>query len=135
MVIKLIGKRSDLIGALVSGLCLVHCLATPLLFLAKTCSDSHCIGAPNWWKFFDSIFLVLSFIAVFWSSKNSSKNWMQLSLWFSWSTLAFVVLNEKFHWFALAEFYIYFPTLALVFLHIYNRKYCQCDTGCCAHTS
>jgi len=32
----------DLFGALVSSLCLIHCAATPFLFIAKVCSATCC---------------------------------------------------------------------------------------------
>ena len=32
---KLIIKHSDYVGASASGLCLIHCIATPILFLSQ----------------------------------------------------------------------------------------------------
>lgn len=134
MVSKVVSKRSDMIGAVVSGLCLIHCLATPLLFLAKSCAITCCAHTPSWWKYFDYIFLLFSFGAVYLSAQNSSKKWMQVALWASWLFLLTIILNEQSPVLEIPEFIIYFPTLALVFLHIYNRKYCQCqEDTCCAN--
>ena len=37
---------SDLIGATASTLCTIHCMATPFLFFASTCTKSCCASAP-----------------------------------------------------------------------------------------
>ena len=67
--------NSDLIGASASTLCTIHCLATPFLFLASTCSKSCCSGAPSWWLWLDYGFLIISFFAVYSSTKSTAKLW------------------------------------------------------------
>ena len=58
---------------------------------------------------------------------------MKYALWLSWMVLSFVVLNEKISLIPLWEEAVYVPALALVFFHLYNRKYCTCDQEqCCA---
>ena len=62
----------------------------------------------------------------------SSKTYIKYALWVSWTVLFAVLLNEKFQIIALVESAIYIPAILLVFLHIYNLKYCQCKTeNCC----
>lgn len=114
--------RSDTIGAITGSLCFLHCLATPFLFLAQTCSLYCHENIPAWWSSVDYLFLVISFFAVYWSARTSSKKWIQYALWISWGCLSIVILNEKWHWFPIAEVINYIPPLALVFLHIYNIK-------------
>lgn len=128
-----INSRSDIFGSTASALCLAHCLATPLLFAAHT-GHAHDHGAsPFWWGILDIVFIVVAWFAVYWSAKHTSRNWMRYGLWISWGLLAFVILNEKFELLHLAESVIYVPSLALIGLHLYNRKYCQCeDENCCA---
>ena len=123
-------SKSDLIGAFASILCLAHCLATPLLFIAQA---EIVDGAAHqkWWGVLDIVFLGISFAAIWWSVKTTSKKWMQNLLWLSWIVLAIVVFNEKLSLFPLAEQAIYVPTAALIFLHLYNRKYCNCTEGNC----
>ena len=127
--------NSNILGSLSSSLCLAHCLATPFLFAAHA---SHVHGhhsSPFWWGTLDSLFIAISFIAVRWSVKNTSKKWMKYALWVSWSLLAFVIVNEKMSIISLPESVIYIPSVALVGLHIYNRKYCSCvndKDSCCA---
>ena len=77
-------KKSDTIGALSSGLCMIHCLATPFFFFATTCSASCCSTAPSWWQWLDYFFLIISFIAVKRSAKLTNSNLVKYSLWMSW---------------------------------------------------
>lgn len=123
-------KNTDLLGAMASGLCLIHCIATPLLFIAQTCSATCCEASPIWWQWIDYLFLVISFVAVYRSNQTTSKAWVGKALWFSWSLLAFLILNEKMGWIPLPEFAIYLPALSLISLHLYNQKYCKCDENC-----
>lgn len=133
MAILQITSKSDMIGAMASSLCLVHCLATPFLFVAHAGLANHGENHPFWWGLLDVIFLVISFAAVWWTGKTTSKKWMRNSLWVSWTILALIVLNEKLSFLPILEEAIYAPTIALVFLHLYNRRYCHCgDDHCCA---
>lgn len=125
-------KQSDVWGSMASSLCLAHCLATPFLFAAHTGHVHGHHSSPLWWGFLDIVFIVISFMAVFWSVKNTSKKWMKPALWSFWALLAGIILNEKLQFIALAEALIYVPSIALVILHLYNRRYCQCRTeNCC----
>lgn len=47
--------------------------------------------------------------------------------WLTWLTIAFGVLNEKFTWLEIPEYFIYIPTTLIIVLHIYNLKFCQCQ--------
>jgi len=124
--------QSDNLGALASGLCLIHCIATPFIFVAHTCSAS-CSGAPIWWSAIDYIFIGISFLAIYWSAQTTSKNWVKYALWTGWTILLFMIVNERVNWIHLLELAIYIPALSLVGLHLYNLKYCQCkEEVCCA---
>lgn len=125
--------KSDRIGILASSLCMLHCIATPFIFLATSCSPTCSEASETWWNSLDLMFLLVSFFAIFQSSKNSSKTWIRSAMWTSWFLLLSVLLNEKFHHFSIIESAIYFPGLALIILHMYNLKYCHCNTDiCCA---
>ena len=124
-------KNSDSLGSIASGLCLIHCIATPLLFAIQPLS-AHA-ETPGWWSSIDIIFLVVSFFAVYASTKNSSKKWVAFGLWMNFIALTAAILNEKLELFHLGELVVYIPAIALVGLHLYNRKYCKCeDDTCCA---
>ena len=126
-----LSSKSDLIGGIASSLCFLHCLATPLFFVVYAGSTIVEETHPWWWGMLDIFFLAISFIAVYWSARNSSRNWIKFLFWFSWVFLALLVLNEKFGFGPLPESLIYLPTLGLVGLHYYNHRYCRCeDDGC-----
>lgn len=124
-------NKSDRIGIMASSVCLIHCLATPFLFLAKLGADGHG-AAPFWWSILDYLFLGVALFAVFHSAKMSTKVWVKAAMWLSWLGLFVVIMNEKIHMIHLAESAIYFPALSLILLHFYNLKYCRCDTNECA---
>jgi len=126
-----IDSKSDLFGAFASGICLIHCLATPLIFVAQACSStsSSCDSSPLWWSMIDYIFLVISFVAIHYSTKNTSAKWMPTVLYLSWGLLALVLLNERFSFVPIPHAVIYLPAFSLVVLHLYNRKYCRCEGG------
>lgn len=120
-------------GVIASGLCLLHCVATPLLFIAQTHITTTHETSPSWWGLLDYLFLIISFIAVYRSNQTTNKIWIGMALWISWSILAFVIINEKFELFTLSEFIAYIPALALIIFHLYNQKYCHCGGKGCIH--
>ncbi len=120
-------KKSDTFGILISSLCLIHCLFMPLLLIFK----GSLTYVPSWWKGLDYIFLLLSFLAVYRSTQTTSKAFMKVLFWGSWFVLTFVILNEKLELLPLPEVSILLPTLSLIFLHEYNRRYCTCATDKC----
>ena len=121
----LIKKRPDYIGAIASTLCLLHCIATPLIFIAQAGALNCCGSPPTWWKLIDVLFVIISFFAIYNSTLTSSNKLMKVSLWLSWFLLFFIIINEKIAWLPLNESVIYFPAIILTVLHLYNRKHYQ----------
>ncbi len=130
---KLIIKKPDTLGALASSLCIVHCLATPMIFIVHSCSAGGCDAAPSWWKNLDYFFLTISFFAIYRSVQTTSKNFMKYALWISWCILFALIVNENQKWIFLSETYVYVSAISLSILHIYNLKYCQCKTQHCCN--
>ncbi|MDB4014090.1 MerC domain-containing protein [Flavobacteriaceae bacterium] len=125
-------RKPDTIGAIVSTLCVVHCLLTPLLFVAQSYTATHSHEAPFWWKNLDYLFILISVIAVYESTKKSTNKLIKAGLWMSWIMLFLLILNEKLVWIELDEIITYSVALTLSILHIYNLNYCQCETeNCC----
>ena len=124
--------KSDAIGALASGLCMIHCLATPFFFIASACSASCCNTAPLWWQWMDYFFLFISFFAIIQAARATKNEWVTYGLWTSWVALFLMIFNIKFGWVTLAENLKFIPAFTLVGLHLYNMRYCQCDKNeCC----
>ena len=122
-----LASKSDIIGVMASSLCLLHCIATPLLFIAHASTITVESSRPWWWGGLDIIFLTISFIAVYWSTSNTSSRWMKYALWISWLLLSLILVNEKFEIWHISEESVYLPSMALVLLHIYNRRFCNCS--------
>ena len=122
---------SDLVGATASTLCTIHCIATPFLFFASTCTKSCCSSAPLWWIWIDYAFLFISLFAVYKSTKSSSKFWIKIILWGSWIALSSFIFMEQNTLLKLSDYYKYSAALSLAFFHVYNLKYCQCESENC----
>tara|TARA_B100000945_G_scaffold114931_1_gene91254 strand:- start:679 stop:1065 length:387 start_codon:yes stop_codon:yes gene_type:complete len=120
----------DNIGATFSTLCVIHCFATPILFVTQ----SYMLVVPGWWQALNYVFLLLSFFAVYKTSQNSSNQIVKILLYIFWGILATLLISEEFELFHLPEFITYSTGLTLAGLHIYNKKYCQCDDEeCCVN--
>ncbi len=133
MLNKLI-QNTDVLGAGASTLCLIHCAATPFVFVAKACTATCCADTPLWWQSVDYFFIVVSFVAIYFTTKNTTVNWVKIALWSGWTLLLFAVINETLQVILLSELFIYVPAIAIVLLHIYNLKYCKCaDNTCCTN--
>lgn len=130
--LKLTLQKPDTLGAFASLLCFVHCLVTPLLFVAQaSCITGDCLTKPSWWGSLDYIFLVLSFFAVARSAKQTSKGVVKPLLWGLWLALFVLIINEKNGILEIPEIITYIVTLSLIVVHIYSLKYCQCQTDKC----
>lgn len=120
---------SNLLGAVASGLCVIHCAVTPLLFVAKpmleeaTSEHEHLHGSP-FWAAFDYIFLLLSFIAVYYSVRHTSHRSLKWVLWVSWVVFAAGILFEVFH-LPYGHWLMYSGSIALVIGHLMNYRHCQ----------
>ena len=128
-------QKSDTLGVMSSALCMVHCIATPFLFLATatSCSQSCCGAAPIWYQWLDYVFILVSFFAVFHSTKSSNVNWVKYALWLSWLALVFVIFNANvFQWYYIPNNIKFIPSFSLFGFHLYNLRYCQCSkNNCC----
>ncbi|MFA8341422.1 MAG: MerC domain-containing protein [Rhodothermaceae bacterium] len=126
---------ADNIGMTSSTLCLIHCMITPFIFIAQACTASCCADAPVWWKTIDFLFLVISFVAVYYSAKTTSKIWMRYTFYFSFILLFFLIINDHLVLFEVAKTPLYITAGLLAGLHFYNRKYCLCQSTCCESNS
>ena len=128
---KTIIIKSDACGALASGLCMIHCLITPFIFIAQSCSASCCDSAPEWWRWLDYIFLFISFFAVYNSSKTSVSRVMKVALWMSWISLFIIIMNLNLKLIPIPSFLKHIAALSLVTFHLYNLKFGSCKSDSC----
>lgn len=124
--------RPDAIGAVTSLLCIVHCVVTPFVFLAQSCTIDTCETSPFWWSSLDYLFLIMSLLSIYHSTQTTSNKLMKPILWSNWSLLFLLITNEKLELFWLPEAITYIAAFILAVVHIYNLKYCQCKhDNCC----
>ena len=125
--------KADTLGAIASTLCVIHCLATPFIFVVQSCTAACCANAPGWWSSFDYIFLLISFISIYRSTQTTTKKIMKPILWSNFFLLFALILNEKIKLIFIPETVTYVTALTLAIMHLYNLKYCQCKSDkCCA---
>ena len=130
-VIQKIEFKTDYLGAFVSFLCLIHCLSTPLIFVAKACSVSCCVNAPVWWQLVDYFFLVISFTTIYYGTKKTTKKWVKQALLLAWLTLLLTVVNESMSFVQMPKYSTFIPAILLICLHLYSQKYCKCSSDTC----
>ena len=129
---KIIDINSDHIGVTASSLCMLHCFFTPLLFLSQATSVTFTQEIPFLWKLLNYLFLFISFLAIYYTAKNSSKLSVKVLLVTTWLILSSLIINEFFEISSIPEIYTYAAAISLSGLHIYNLKYCRCDDdNCC----
>ncbi len=127
-------NKSDYLGIISSTLCLIHCLATPFLFVAQAHVAIAVDAKPLWWSSLDILFLGFSSYAVYRSSSKTSKKWVGIALWISLVALVFIIVNEKLGWLSIPEVAIYIPAFGLIIFHLYAGLFCQCqDDACCVN--
>jgi MerC mercury resistance protein len=108
-------NKADLIGIISSSICLVHCLATPLLIGLGMGFISN--------PFFKYSFLVISFVSIYKATENISNKKIISLLWVSFLGFLFSsILQEEHHWLHYSE---YLFALLIILGHILNIRYCR----------
>jgi hypothetical protein len=110
--------KSDQTGITSALICTVHCMIVPALLLIKLHTKSiFQLPLPNWWDKLDYAFLLISFYAVYHSSKHCVYKKIKTSLWIFWTMFAIaIVFEQKLHWMA------YVASAGLITTHYINLK-------------
>lgn len=111
--------KSDFAGAFFSFLCLLHCILTPIIFISG-CTAAAVSTGHLLWGSIDYVFIIISLIAAYFSSKKTSSNYIFYALWICWAILSFYLINEKIHLLELNEITLYISASYLAILHSYN---------------
>lgn len=118
--------KSDFLGALSSGVCILHCVVTPLIFAAGISAEHHAHGhTPMWWNAIELTFLAVTLFAVYTSCKQCGKAWLRYAFSGVWLALSLLIANEHFGFIEIAELWKYGAASCLIALHLYNLKYCR----------
>jgi len=106
---------SDFIGILSSSLCLIHCLATPILITVGIgFLDNHLTTY---------FFLVISFLSIYKATQNCKKPKISFLLWGSFFGFLFsTLLHQYFEWLHTLS---YLFAIAIIYGHILNIKHCK----------
>ncbi len=108
-------NNADLIGILSSSICLVHCIATPLLIAF----GAGFITNP----FFKYLFLIISFVSIFKSTENITSKKISLLLWVSfWGFLFSTLFQEEYEW---LHYSGYLFAILIIIGHVLNLKQCR----------
>ena len=111
-------KNSDYIGAISGILCIIHCIITPLLFLINSeLATKQTLFAL---QLIGYVFLIISFFAVYRSALNTTNKTVKVLFFLFWGALLFLILNESFGVFRIAETFTFISAFSLSALHIYN---------------
>lgn len=110
---------TDSIGIISSTLCLVHCIATPLLIAL----GFGYFSTP----FITYIFLIIAFIAIYKTTKNNKHIKNSSFLWTSfWGFVFSNLLKEEFEF---LHYFEYFFGFLIIIGHINNIRICKkCNT-------
>lgn len=126
----IVKRHSDIIGALSSGFCTVHCLITPLIFISKPLIYSDTSLAmhshPLLWVYLDFFFLVLGFVAVYFSVRHTTLTWIKWALWLSFLVFSLGIILEVAGY-QIGTWIMVAGSAGLVLFHLYNRRYCLLD--------
>lgn len=116
---------SDWLGAATSGLCAIHCTLTPLFFAAKPVLEST-VGEDGLgvWGMLDYVFLILSLLAVWYSTRHTTHAHLKWILWLAWAVFAIGLLAEPLE-LSFGKWLMYAGSITLVIAHIKNYRHCQ----------
>ena len=107
---------SDYVGIFSAFVCLLHCLAAPVLLALGSQVQHHHLFDESW----NYLFLGIGLVAVWFSSQHSDRKWMKVVLWSTFGLLAIGVFFESMaEWFDLV---IYASSIALITAHLINLR-------------
>lgn len=108
--------KSDILGMISSGLCLIHCLAGPVLVLL-----GYTFIEPDGWHLWDILFLVISGWAVYTVTKGHSMQWIK---WGLYSSIALLAISVFFsHDYPIFKVTSWIAAASLVVFHSFNLRH------------
>lgn len=112
-------KKFDIIGIVSSGLCLVHCLITPLLLTTQ----SLLLKFSENWEYLDYVFVIMSFVAVYFAANHTHSKSIAILLWIFFTLFLFsMIFQHDFDWLI---YIAYGSSMALAITHIINIRHCS----------
>lgn len=111
---------SDYLGIASATICLIHCLAGPVVLGAT--AHAHDGHAAHWladhrWDYF---FLLLGLAAVWYSARHTAHRAMKVLLWLTYAFLAASILLETQAW--IFRYLVYGASAGLIVAHLLNLR-------------
>lgn len=110
--------KTDIVGIISSTLCLIHCIAGPLLVLLGVSVQFH---EGEHWHIWELIFMAVSAWAVWRVTRLHSPQFVKLGLWISLGVLGVSLLLG--HDFGFFEYLGWMAAGGLVVFHILNIRH------------
>ena len=120
---KIKSSSSDLLGIVSAILCLLHCLAAPILLGLYSHSHDH-IHHNDFFLLhhgWDYVFLGLGLIAVLFSAKHSKSNLLKALLGLTYAFLVASILLEEVS--ELFKNLVYVSSISLILIHSLNIRH------------
>jgi hypothetical protein len=117
--VSLINKNqqyfSDYVGIVSSFFCLLHCMLTPVLFSLQILFLKN---TPSY-NLLEYFFLILSFLAVLFTSRKFIKPFGKILIWSIYMLLSFSIIFHEM----VPIFLSYAASITLILLHFFNIIY------------
>ncbi|WP_044172236.1 MerC domain-containing protein [Flectobacillus major] len=115
----------DYLGIFSSAICLVHCLATPIIMFLKAYyqysqTQVALDEAHDCW---DYVFVLLCFIAVFSTTRSCVSIRIVRAFWLAFLAFAVAIIFEDDLPFL--QYVGYIASLALIVIHFFNIRFCK----------
>jgi len=120
MLRKRILKYADHIGITGSVLCLIHCLAVPVIALLSTgaAQAGHYHEVGN-----DYVFIFICIVAVYFAARSAYHRAVKVSLWFFVALFALgLLVGRNIHELEWLEYLAHTATLGLIITHLVNIR-------------
>ena len=108
-------NKADTVGILNSSLCIIHCVATPLLLSF----GSGFLSNP----FLEYLFLIIAFISIYKTTNAVTNRKIVMLLWVAfWGFLFSTLFEDEYSW---LQYSSYFFALLIIIGHILNIRHCK----------
>ncbi len=118
MKLDVVDKKADYIGITGSVLCLVHCLAAPVLVMTSNLLRNDTLRAG--FLSLDYVFIVINIIAVYFAARQHTSSAIRTALWSFLFIFAVGLLLEDVS--PVFEYVAYIASMGLVVSHLLNLR-------------
>jgi hypothetical protein len=118
----LTNHKADYVGITGSVLCLIHCLATPVLLLTSAVLQQNVALLASWHSL-DYVFIGINIVAVYQATRHATVPGIRRGLWGFLALFAVALLLEDR---VVGIVYVgYVASFGLIGLHLANIRSCQ----------